>query len=227
MRTFQEFTQLCEAYDADTMRSSTIRKGGEGGRIGRDRRQHPQQTRRVKAVGGGKTEPVVQKQRSDSGKARPQSTTSNRQQQPTKERGSAEVKQTYADKVKAERRRAAQERSAAKKSGGEVKKTTTSSSNLEKQADKLLTKKKEEPKKTESKPRRQWRNSDGGRMTRQERDKARNAEKTAAAQKTKKGSKEILAKMRSDYESKGGKWNSNVAIQMRAKAKAAAKALGD
>jgi hypothetical protein len=61
-------------------------------------------------------------------------------------------------------------------------------------------------------------------LTRQERDKARNAETTAANQKTKKSANEILARMRSEYEEKGGKWNSKVAVQMRAKAKAAAKA---
>ena len=51
---------------------------------------------------------------------------STREQQPEKSRGDT-VKQTYADKVKAERRKAAQARIAAKKSGGEVKKTETKS----------------------------------------------------------------------------------------------------
>ena len=225
MKTFKEFCK--EAYDADLMRSSTIRKGGEGGRIGRERRQDPQQTRRVKAVGGGKTEPVVQKPRKDIGKDRPKGKVTAQQQQPQQERGSADVKAKAAAAAKEERRKAALARRAAKSGGGEVKKSTTSSKDLSKQADKLLAKKKEEPKKTESKPRRQWRTADGGRMTRQERDKARNAEKTAAAQKTAKSAKEILAQMRSDYEKKGGKWNSKVAVQMRAKAKKAAQALGN
>jgi len=225
MKTFREFCK--EAYDADLMRSSTIRKGGEGGRIGRERRQDPQQTRRVKAVGGGKTEPVVQKPRKDIGKDRPKAKVTARQEQPQQERGSADVKAKAAAAAKEERRKAALARRAAKSGGGEVKKSTTSSQDLSKQADKLLTKKKEEPKKTESKPRRQWRTAEGGKMTRQERDKARNAEKTAAAQKTKKSSTEILAKMRKEYESGGGKWNSKVAVQMRAKAKKAAQALGN
>ena len=225
MKTFKEFCK--EAYDADLMRSSTIRKGGEGGRIGRERRQDPQQTRRVKAVGGGKTEPVVQKPRKDIGKDRPKGKVTAQQQQPQQERGSADVKAKAAAAAKEERRKAALARRAAKSGGGEVKKSTTSSKDLSKQADKLLAKKKEEPKKTESKPRRQWRTAEGGKMTRQERDKARNAEKTAAAQKTAKSSKEILAQMRSDYEKKGGKWNSKVAVQMRAKAKKAAQALGN
>lgn len=225
MKTFREFCK--EAYDADLMRSSTIRKGGEGGRIGRERRQDPQQTRRVKAVGGGKTEPVVQKSRKDIGKDRPNAKVTARQEQPQQERGSADVKAKAAAAAKEERRKAALARRAAKSGGGGAKKSTTSSQDLENQADKLLAKKKEEPKKTESKPRRQWRTAEGGRMTRQERDKARNAEKTAAAQKTKKSATEILAKMRKEYESGGGKWNSKVAVQMRAKAKKAAQALGN
>ena len=225
MKTFREFCK--EAYDADLMKSSTIRKGGEGGRIGRERRQDPQQTRRVKAVGGGKTEPVVQKPRKDIGKDRPKGKVTAQQQQPQQERGSADVKAKAAAAAKEERRRAALARRAAKSGGGEAKKSTTSSQDLKKKADQLLAKKKEEPKKTESKPRRQWRTAEGGRMTRQERDKARNAEKTAAAQKTKKSSTEILAKMRKDYEAGGGKWNSKVAVQMRAKAKKAAQALGN
>ena len=225
MKTFREFCK--EAYDADLMRSSTIRKGGEGGRIGRERRQDPQQTRRVKAVGGGKTEPVVQKPRKDIGKDRPKAKVTARQEQPQQERGSADVRAKAAAAAKEERRKAALARRAAKSGGGEAKKSTTSSKDLSKQADKLLAKKKEEPKKTESKPRRQWRTAEGGRMTRQERDKARNAEKTAAAQKTKKSSNEILAKMRKEYEAGGGKWNSKVAVQMRAKAKKAAQALGN
>jgi hypothetical protein len=61
-------------------------------------------------------------------------------------------------------------------------------------------------------------------MTRQERDQARNAEKTAAAQKTKKSATEILAQMRREYEEGGGKWSNAVAVKMRAKAKAAAAA---
>ena len=98
----------------------------------------------MKAVGGGKMEPVSYKDRKDIGS---QKQTSSRVQQPTKERGSAEVKQSYADKIKAERRAAAQARIAAKKSGGEVKKDTTSSKDAEKQASKLLS-----TKKTEKKP---------------------------------------------------------------------------
>ena len=136
--------QQNEVYDPEVQGRSQIRKTGEGGRVGRDRRKSEPERRRMKAVGGGKMAPVSYKDRKDIGS---QKQTSDRVQQPTKERGSAEVKQSYADKVKAERRAAAKARAAAKKSGGEVKKSTTSSKDAEKQATKLLS-----TKKTEKKP---------------------------------------------------------------------------
>ena len=106
---------MTEVYDKDVMGSSQIRKTG-GETIGKDRKQPASMTRRMKAVGGGKMEPVKSPaRRKDAGQQKPKSQT---QQQPTKERGSAEVKQSYADKVKAERRKAAQARAAARKSGG-------------------------------------------------------------------------------------------------------------
>ena len=74
-------------------------------------------------------------------RCRNQKQASTRVQQPEKERGSAEVKQSYADKVRAERKKAAQARIAARKSGGEVKKDTTSVKDKEKAASKLLAKK--------------------------------------------------------------------------------------
>ena len=135
--------QQNEVYDPEVQGRSQIRKTGEGGRVGRDRRKSEPERRRMKAVGGGKMEPVSYKDRKDIGS---QKKTSDRVQQPTKERGSAEVKQSYADKVKAERRAAAKARAAAKKSGGEVKKSATSSKDAEKQATKLLSTKKAEKK---------------------------------------------------------------------------------
>ena len=60
--------------------------------------------------------------------------------------GSEEVKQSYADKVKAERKAAVLARRQAKSGGGEVTKTKTSSKDAEKQASKLLTKKTPEKK---------------------------------------------------------------------------------
>jgi hypothetical protein len=145
MKSFQQF--MTEVYDKDVMDRSQIKQTGEGGRKEPKRdtasRRRPGVKPRVKAVGGGKTAPVGEyKDRKDIGTTKARS---EREQQPTKERGSAEVKQSYADKVKAERRKAAQARAAAKKSGGEVKKTTTSSKDAEKKASELLkTKKKKE-----------------------------------------------------------------------------------
>ena len=87
MITFQEFVSLCEAYDASVMGSSQIRRTGEGGRIGQERKKTAPERRRVKAVGGGQTAPAKPyKPRKDIGTQRPRST---REQQPTKERGSA------------------------------------------------------------------------------------------------------------------------------------------
>ena len=137
MKTLSQF--LSEVYDKDVMGSSQIRKTGERGEIGRDRKKSEPEKRRMKAGGGGKMVPAKSyKDRKDIGTQRQAST---RIQQPTRELGSADVKQSYADKAKEERKKAAQARIAARKSGGEVKKTTTSSKDAEKQASKLLTKK--------------------------------------------------------------------------------------
>ena len=222
-RSFSEFIQLCEAsYDKDIMVSSQIRQTGEGGRIRPKRKKTTPERRRMKAVGGGKMEPVDYKPRSDIGSQRK---TETRVQQPQKERGSADVKAKAAAAAKEERRKAAQARIAAKKSGQKPEEKKQSNRQIEKSASKLLsTKKPAEKPSTPAKPRRQWKTETGGGMTRQERDAARNKEKTAAAQKTKKSSSEILANMRREYEAGGGVWSNAVAVRMRAKAKAAAKA---
>ena len=140
MKTFTQFqSDLMEVYDPEIQGRSQIKKSGVGGRIGADRRKTEPEKRRMKAAGGGKMVPAKSyKDRKDIGQQRQRS---EREQQPTKERGSAEVKQTYADKVKAERKKAAQARAAAKKSGGSVSTTKTTSKDAEKQATKLLTKK--------------------------------------------------------------------------------------
>ena len=136
MKSFQQF--IAEAnYDPEIQGRSQIKQTGEGGRKEPKRdtasRRRPGVKPRVKAVGGGKTAPVGEyKTRSDVGTTKARS---EREQQPTKERGSAEVKQSYADKVKAERRAAAQARIAAKKGGApapEKKKTPTASELLAK-----------------------------------------------------------------------------------------------
>ena len=128
-----------EAYDPEIQGRSQIRKTGEGGRSYPSKKKTDAEIRRMKAVGGGKMEPVRYKDRKDIGS---QKKTSDRVQQPEKERGSKEVAKSYADKVKAERRAAAQARAAAKKSGG----TTTSApkpkaKDTSKEASKLLSKK--------------------------------------------------------------------------------------
>jgi hypothetical protein len=140
MRTFQEFVSLCEAtYDKDVMSSSQIRQTGEGGRIRPERKKSTPERRRVKAVGGGKTEPVEYKPRKDIGTQRK---TETRVQQPEKERGSKEVAQSYAEKVKAERKKAAQAR-AANKGGKAPEAAKPKAKEVAKTASKLLSKKKE------------------------------------------------------------------------------------
>jgi hypothetical protein len=218
MKTLREF--LSEAqYDPD-LKGAQIRRTGEGGRKQPKRdtesRRKPGQSPRMKAVGGGKMEPVGSyKDRKDIGSTKARS---EREQQPEKERGSA--RQAQLDAAKEERKKAARARIAARKAGGDVKKTETSSSAAEKKATQLLKTKKAEPKKTEpAKPRRSWKTAEGGGMTRKERDAARNKE-------TGQSRKDVKSQLRADFEKKHGrKPNKKEAIQLTAKAHAAAKAL--
>ena len=136
MKTFREFIK--EVYDPDVVGKSQIRKQGEGGRVGRMRKQTEPEKKRVYAAGGGKMVPAkTYKDRKDIGTQRK---TSDRQQQPTQERGSAREKQLAA--AKAERKRAAQARA------GKVTKLPSQATSkpktqaLKKQADKLLATKK-------------------------------------------------------------------------------------
>ena len=142
MKTFSQF--CTEAYDADVMGSSQIRKTGPGGRVGSDRRLSDPETKRKKRIGGGKTVPAKRyKDREDIGTQR---TSSERQEQPTQERGSSSVAKSYADKVKAERRAAARKRAAEKASGKTTSSTTKpKESDLVKAGSKLLSKKKASP----------------------------------------------------------------------------------
>ena len=125
-------------YDAEVMGRSQIRKTGEGGRIGAERKKTTPERRRMKAVGGGKQEPVDYKPRKDIGQQRQ---TSTRVQQPTQERGSAAERQAAA--AKEERRKAAQARIAAKKAGAKPEAAKPKAKEVEKQASKLLSTKKE------------------------------------------------------------------------------------
>ena len=136
MKTFREF--ITEVYDPDVVGKAQIRKQGEGGRVGRMRKQTEPEKKRMKAVGGGKMVPAkTYKARKDIGTQRK---TSDRQQQPTQERGSAREKQLAA--AKAERKRAAQARA------GKVTKLPSQATSkpkpkaLKKSADKLLATKK-------------------------------------------------------------------------------------
>ena len=194
MKTFQEFVLLAEAaYDKDVMSGSQIRKVGPGGRIGAERKKTTPERRRMKAVGGGKMVPVEYKPRKDIGQQRAAST---RVQQPEKERGSKEVAQSYAEKVKAERRKAAQARIAARKSGGAAPTAEKPKAReAEKTATKLLsTKKPEAQKPTSTAPKK----PPSGK-TRAERDKERNAglraKYNAEKQKALAGYKEVHGKL--------------------------------
>ena len=88
MKTFQQF--MMEVYDPEIQGRSQITKQGEGGRIGRKRKQTDAEKRRVRAVGGGKTVPAkTYKDKSDIGQPNRKRSPAGRQQQPTRERGSA------------------------------------------------------------------------------------------------------------------------------------------
>jgi len=126
MKTFSQF--ISEAYDKDVMQSSQIRRTGEGGRIGAERKKTEAERRRTKLGPGGTRVPAKEyKPRKDIGTQRAAST---RVQQPEKERGSAALSPKEAQ------RKAYLERKA-REGGG-----STKSKDLEKQASKLLTKKK-------------------------------------------------------------------------------------
>ena len=169
MKTFREFIK--EVYDPDIVGKAQIRKQGEGGRVGRMRKKTEPEKRRMKAVGGGKMVPAkTYKDRTDIGTQRK---TSDRQQQPTQERGSAREKQMAA--ARAERKRAAQKRAAAK--AGKVtvlpsqatSKPKPKTKALKKQADKLLATKKKKTADPNYKPQK------ASGMTRDERHRLRNA----------------------------------------------------
>ena len=138
MKTFREF--ITEVYDPDVVGKAQIRKQGEGGRVGRMRKQTEPEKKRMKAVGGGKMVPAkTYKARKDIGTQRK---TSDRQQQPTQERGSAREKQMAA--ARAERKRAAQARAGkvTKLPSQATSKPKPKTQALKKQADKLLATKK-------------------------------------------------------------------------------------
>ena len=84
MKSFKQF--MTEASMPDELAGgASVRQSGEGGRVYRKRKKSEAETRRVKAIGGGKTAPVTYKDRKDIGTQKKRET---REQQPTKERGS-------------------------------------------------------------------------------------------------------------------------------------------
>ena len=154
MKTFREF--ITEVYDPDVVGKSQIRKQGEGGRVGRMRKQSEPEKRRMKAVGGGKMVPAkTYKDRKDIGTQRK---TSDRQQQPTQARGSAALS------PREQQAKARRERMAAKGGATKVK-----SKDLKKQADKLLATKKKKTADPNYKPQK------ASGYTRDERHRLRNA----------------------------------------------------
>ena len=117
MKTFQQF--ITEAYDKDVIGRSQIRRSGEGGRIYPERKSGAE-TKRTKNVGGGKTTPAkTYKTRKDAGVSNPKRSPSGREQQPTRERGSAALSAKEAQK-KAYLERKAKERGAKTKSASEL-----------------------------------------------------------------------------------------------------------
>ena len=143
MKSFQQF--INESKDRYDREGTAIGGGGSshrgGDKIGYDRKKQEKSLpsphskgdkpkARVKAIGGGKTAPAKDyKQRKDAGSQRPKGTATARQQQPTKERGSASLS------PREQQRKARAERMSGK-SGGKSKEE------LKKSADKLLAKKK-------------------------------------------------------------------------------------
>ena len=133
MKTFSQF--VAEAYDADLMRSASVRTTGAGGRVGAERKKTAPEMRRMKQAKAGETrQPTVYKSRTDIGKQRGSQTAA-----PTQERGSARETQLAA--AKAERKKAALARIAAKKAGTSAPAAKPKASELSAQARKLTAKK--------------------------------------------------------------------------------------
>ena len=131
MKTFAQFViEAKEVHDSEGLGSGVGLSHRGGSKIGAERKLTAPERKRTKAIGGGKTAPAKEyKQRKDAGEQRPKGTSSGREQQPTRERGSARLS------AREQQRKAAQERRAAKSSGSTKK-------DLKRAADKLLTKKK-------------------------------------------------------------------------------------
>ena len=112
MKTFKQF--ILEAYDPEVQGRSQIRKQGQGGRIGAERKKTEAEKRRMKA--GTNTPVKSYKPRKDIGTQRPRS---EREQQPTRERGSVKLSPREAQK-KAYLERKAKERGEKTKTASEL-----------------------------------------------------------------------------------------------------------
>jgi len=133
MKTFHQF--VSEAYDADLMRSASVRTIGSGGRVGSERKKTAPEMRRMKQAKAGETrQPTSYKPRKDIGSQKGSQT-----QAPTQERGSAREAQLAA--AKAERKKAALARIAAKKAGASAPAAKPKAKELTAQAKKLTAKK--------------------------------------------------------------------------------------
>ena len=133
MKSFQQFViEAREIHDREGLGSGTGMSHRGGDKLGQDRKKTSAEKKRVKAVGGGKTAPAKSyKPRKDIGTQRPKS---RKEQQPTRERGSANLSAKESQrKAYLERKR----KSAPKDEvSGKDKKI-----DLKREADKLLTKK--------------------------------------------------------------------------------------
>ena len=113
MKTFQQF--VTEVYDREL--STATRKPGEGGRVRASRKKTDPEKRRMRAAGGGKMVPAKDyKARKDIGTQKPRS---EREQQPTRERGSAALSAKEAQK-KAYLERKAKEKGAKTQTASEL-----------------------------------------------------------------------------------------------------------
>ncbi len=128
MKTFQQFvSEAREIHDREGLGGGTgMTHRTQTGKIGSERKkselttqlkQHKGQKKRVKAVGGGKTEPAkTYKPRKDIGTQKPKSS---REQQPTRERGTAGLSAREAQK-KAYLERKAREKGTKTKTAAEL-----------------------------------------------------------------------------------------------------------
>ena len=149
MKTFQQFIAEADPYDREGLGHGTGLTHRAGEKIGAERKKTEPEKKRVKAIGGGKTAPAKDyKPRKDIGTQRSKS---EREQQPTQERGSAALSPKEAQR-KAYRERKARESGA---------KTQTASQLLTKKTTKAV-----DPK---------YKPAQASGKTRQERDKIRRA----------------------------------------------------